>query len=179
MEACVTAFRWTRGQKWTATTVAVSVTAAVTLTTGTGRAAAMLGDDLPFASAIFRATHNSYSGNVGGTRGSITGQLDSGVRSIEFDIHDDAYTTNHDYSIGHSAPGDQVDHTGNPASNLLRDWLQTVSAWSAAHPTAAPILVMVDIKDDLTDNTSFAAGNLAALNKEFSDVFGSRLVAPC
>jgi Phosphoinositide phospholipase C, Ca2+-dependent len=156
----------------------LSVTAAVTLTMGAGRvaSAALAGDDLPFASAIFRATHNSYSGNLGGARGSITSQLDGGVRFLEFDIHDDAYATNHDYSIGHSSPGDQVDHAGNPTSNLLRDWLQTVSAWSTAHPTAAPILVMVDIKDSLTDNTSYAAGNLAALNKEFTDVFGSRLI---
>jgi hypothetical protein len=35
---------------------------------------------------------------------------------------------------------------------------------------------MLDIKDDLTDNTSYAAGNLTALNKELSDVFGSRLL---
>ena len=48
---------------------------------------------------------------------------------------------------GHDAPGDKVDHAGNPASDLLRDWLWTVSAWSAAHPTHAPLLVMFDLKD--------------------------------
>jgi hypothetical protein len=40
------------------------------------------GDDLPFASAIFHATHNSYSGNLSGSRGSITQQLDTGVRFV-------------------------------------------------------------------------------------------------
>jgi hypothetical protein len=153
----------------------VALGVAAVLVTGTG-AAALPGDDLPFASAIFRATHNSYSGNVDGNRGSIVSQLDSGVRFLELDIHDNGYATNHDYSIGHDSPGDKVDHAGNPASNLLRDWLQTVSVWSAAHPTAAPVLVMLDLKDNLMDNTSFAAGNLAALNKELSDAFGSRLL---
>lgn len=154
------------------------MTTAVTMATlmTDGAAAALPGDELPFGSAIFRATHNSYSGNINGRRGSIVSQLDSGVRFIEFDIHDNGYATNHDYSVGHDSPGDEVDHTGNPASNLLRDWLQTVSAWSAAHPTAAPIVVMLDLKDNLTDNPSFAAGDLAALNKELSDVFGSRLL---
>jgi hypothetical protein len=172
------------GQRWKAAAVAFG--AAVALLVGTGpvaaapargaAAAALPGDDLPFASATFRATHNSYSGNLDGGKGSIVSQLDSGVRFIEFDVHDNGYATNHDYSIGHDSPGDLVDHAGNPSSNLLRDWLQTVSTWSAAHPTAAPLLVMLDLKDDLTDNTSFAAGNLAALNKEVSDAFGSRLV---
>ncbi|GIH16313.1 hypothetical protein Raf01_44850 [Rugosimonospora africana] len=154
---------------------AASTTPAATTTTKT--VAALPGDNLPFASAVFRATHNSYSGNLDGGKGSIASQLDGGVRFIEFDIHDNGYATNHDYSIGHDAPGDLVDHSGgNPASNLLRDWLQTVSTWSAAHPTAAPLLVMLDLKDDLTDNTSYAAGNLAALNRELTDAFGSRLL---
>lgn len=139
-------------------------------------AAAAPGDDLPFASAVFRATHNSYSGNVDGSKGSITYQLDNGVRFLEFDIHDNGYATTQDYGIGHDSPGDRVDHTGNPSTNNLRPWLQTVATWSAAHPGHAPLLVMLDIKDDLTDNTSYAAGDLAALNKELSDVFGSRLL---
>jgi hypothetical protein len=121
--------------------LAVACGAAV-IFVGTGgiavAATSLPGDTLPFASAVFRATHNSYSGNVDGSKGSIVSQLDSGVRFLEFDIHDNGYATNHDYSIGHSAPGDLVDHGGNPSSNLLRDWLRTVSDWSAAHPDAAP-----------------------------------------
>ncbi|MET7327126.1 phosphatidylinositol-specific phospholipase C domain-containing protein [Nonomuraea sp. NPDC005650] len=131
--------------------------------------------DQPLPSAIFRATHNSYSGNVAGAKNSIAYQLDHGIRFIELDIHDNGYATSRDYAIGHDSPGDQVDHTGNPASNLLRDWLNAINTWSAQHPTAAPIVVALDIKDDLTDNTSYAAGNLAALNQELVSVFGSRL----
>jgi hypothetical protein len=131
--------------------------------------------DPPLPSAIFRATHNSYSGNVDGAKNSIAYQLDRGIRFIELDIHDNGYATSHDYSIGHDSPGNLVDHTGNPASNLLRDWLNVINTWSAQHPTAAPIVVALDVKDDLTDNTSYAAGNLAALNQELTSVFGSRL----
>ncbi|MEQ4720546.1 hypothetical protein [Nonomuraea sp. B19D2] len=131
--------------------------------------------DPPLPSAIFRATHNSYSGNVDGARSSIAYQLDHGIRVIELDIHDNDYAAARDYSIGHDSPGNLVDHTGNPASNLLRDWLNVINTWSTQHPTAAPIVVALDIKDDLTDNASYAAGNLAALNQELASVFGTRL----
>ncbi|MGW0811078.1 hypothetical protein [Nonomuraea sp. NPDC002799] len=131
--------------------------------------------DAPLPSAIFRATHNSYSGNIDGARNSIAYQLDNGIRFIELDIHDNGYAAAQDYSVGHDSPGNQVDHAGNPASNLLRDWLNVINTWSAQHPTAAPIVVALDVKDDLTDNTSYAAGNLAALNRELTSVFGSRL----
>jgi hypothetical protein len=145
----------------------------------TGLAAAVpAAADQPFASSVFLATHNSYSGNVDGAKNSITYQLDHGVRFIELDIHDNGYATNHDYSIGHGSPGDLVDHAGNPASNLLRDWLSVISTWSAGHPTAAPVVVMLDIKDNLTDNQSFADGNLAALNQELRTAFGGKLLRP-
>jgi hypothetical protein len=156
--------------------LAAALAATVLLVATTPAAAALPGDDLPFASAVFRATHNSYSGNVDGAKGSITYQLDNGVRFLEFDIHDNGYATALDYAIGHDSPGNLVDHSGNPSSNNLRPWLQTVANWSAAHPDHAPLMVMLDIKDNLTDNTSYDAGNLAALNKELSDVFGTRLL---
>lgn len=134
-------------------------------------------DDLPFASAVFRATHNSYSGNISGARGSIGQQLDGGVRYVELDVWSGPYASTGDYQIGHGSAGDQVDHTGgNPAGNQLRAWLTTVDSWSAAHPAAAPITVMLDLKDDLTTRNSYASGNFAALNQEIGDVFGPRLV---
>ncbi|HUR01856.1 MAG TPA: hypothetical protein VM347_04900 [Nonomuraea sp.] len=150
----------------------LAVAASALLISGNAEAAA----DPPLPSAIFRATHNSYSGNVDGAKNSIVYQLDHGIRFIELDIHDNGYATNHDYAIGHDSPGNQVDHTGNPASNLLRDWLNVINTWSAQHPTAAPIVVALDVKDDLTDNPSYAAGEPAALNQELTSVFGSRLL---
>ncbi|MFC0437496.1 hypothetical protein [Kutzneria buriramensis] len=132
----------------------------------------------PFVDSLFLATHNSYSGNVDGAKNSIPYQLDHGVRFVELDVHDNGYAANHDYSIGHSSPGDLVDHNGNPASNLLRDWLNMIAGWSNAHPTHAPLVVMLDLKDDLTDNPNFATGNLTALNAELQSAFGSSLLHP-
>lgn len=130
-----------------------------------------------FTDSIFQATHNSYSGDLDGSRGSIVQQLDSGVRFIELDIHDDNYASVGDYQIGHGSPGDVVDHSGgNPSSNLLRDWLAQVAAWSTANPTHAPVVVMFDIKNDLTDNANYAAGNLGALNDEVRAAFGGGLL---
>ncbi|WP_410676043.1 hypothetical protein [Amycolatopsis sp. cmx-4-68] len=151
--------------------VSALVTAAV-LTPATAQAASP-----PFTGSVFRATHNSYSGNVDGAKSSIAYQLDHGVRFVELDVHDNGYATAHDYAVGHDSPGNLVDHSGgNPASNNLRDWLATVDTWSAAHPSAAPIVVMLDLKDDLTDNANYAAGNLTAVNQELESVFGGRLL---
>ncbi|HEX6356859.1 hypothetical protein [Actinophytocola sp.] len=149
-----------------------AVTAGLLLTGGTGAAAGM-----PFTAAVFQATHNSYSGDVAGAKQSLTYQLDHGVRFLELDVHDNGYTTSRDYGVGHDSPGHLVDHSGgNPASNNLRDWLAVVASWSAAHPTHAPLVVMLDLKDNLTDNGSYAAGDLAALNDELRAAFGTRLL---
>ncbi|MEV6846318.1 hypothetical protein [Actinoplanes sp. NPDC051411] len=154
-----------------------ALAAAVLLALAPQAAYAASNDDLPFASAVFRATHNSYSGDIGGARGSIGQQLDSGVRYVELDVWSGSYASTGDYQIGHGSAGDQVDHTGgNPAGNQLRAWLTTVDTWSAAHPAAAPVTVMLDLKDDPTTRASYAAGNFGALNQEVGDVFGARLV---
>jgi hypothetical protein len=110
---------------------------------------------------VVAATHNSYSGDA---RGSIPHQLDHGVRFVELDVHDNDFEAN-GYRIGHGEPGAEVSHLpGNPASNRLADWLDVVARWSDGHRPHAPIVVALDLKDPLTDNRSFAAGNLAHLN---------------
>ena len=83
--------------------------------------------DQPFASSVFLATHNSYSGNMaGGVRCSIQFQLDHDVRFIELDVREDGFTSNGDFSIGHNGVDSDVDHLGNPASDLLWDWLSVI-----------------------------------------------------
>ncbi len=134
--------------------------------------------DLPFASAIMRATHNSFSGNLAsGSRGSILYQLDHGIRFLELDINQDGYATYGDYQIGHGSRDSEVDHSGgNPAGDSLRDWLGQMAGWSNQNPDHAPLVVMLDMKGDPSKSTSFAAGDFTALNAELRDEFGSQLI---
>ena len=103
-----------------------------------------------YSQCEFAATHNSYSGK---DRGSLSDQLAAGIRCVELDFHDNGYEDFRDYRVGHMGPGAEVaaGH-GNPLSPLLKDWLGAVSQWSLAHKGHTPITVVLDSKDDLTDN---------------------------
>lgn len=132
-----------------------------------------------FPATNFAATHNSYSGNISGQRGTIQQQLASGARFIEYDINLGDYTTNHDYQIGHGSPGSQVDHTPpNPSTNDLAAWLQLLAAWSDQNPGHAPITLGLDAKDDFSSEDSPAQGNPSALNAELFQYLGTRLYTP-
>jgi hypothetical protein len=140
------------------------------------RSPPVVADPTPLATAHFKSTHNSYSGPIGGDRGSIANQLAQGVRCIEFDVHDDDFAT-FGYRIGHDEPGHEVFHAdGNPAGNSLSDWLDLVSDWSASHPSHAPITLILDLKDPLCDNPTYDGGNLGRLNHELTRAFGADLV---
>ena len=126
----------------------------------------------PYDQVCFRASHNSYSGEE---RGSIVAQLEAGVRQIEYDFHDNDYQSE-GFRMGHSSPGGEVFHEdGNPHSNRLEDWLVVIAEWSVSNPDHAPIHMLLNIKDDMTDNRSTADGSLAALNSLVLEVFGDRL----
>ncbi len=116
----------------------------------------------------FRASHNSYSGHE---RGSLEGQLDAGVRCVELDFHDNGFKELNDYRVGHLKGGAEVDHIApNPPDSLLTSWLRVVVSWSAAHPGHAPLTIILDSKDDLTENTN---GDLADFNSRLEEVFGA------
>lgn len=132
-----------------------------------------------FSETNFAATHNSYSGNISGSRGTISAQLSQGVRFIEYDINLGKFSSTKDYQIGHGSPGSQVDHTPpNPASNNLADWLQMLAAWSDQNPGHAPITLGLDSKDDLSAQSSPADGNPSFLNNELQKYLGSKLYTP-
>ncbi|KAF7302693.1 hypothetical protein HMN09_00904100 [Mycena chlorophos] len=127
--------------------------------------------------SVLGATHNSYSGNLDGSKSTIEFQLNSGIRMIEYDTWSTSFSTNNDYSLGHSSVGNLVDHTSpNPASNLLKDWFAVLNNWSDANPSHAPIEMMLDLKSDLTSNDNYASGNPAALNDIIVGAFGDKLV---
>lgn len=139
--------------------------------------AASTGDGLPLASVAFPATHNSFSGNINGTRGSILFQLNSGVRFLELDLNEDNYAANgNDYTIGHGAAGVEVDHSlaDNPTSDNLRPWLYQIAQWSYSHPTHSPLILMLDLKDNLGNNLP-QDGDFVALDNELQAYFGTVL----
>ena len=157
-------------------THAVGLTAAVAAVFFIASTAMAQTVDAPLPATNFAATHNSYSGNIAGSRGTIPQQLDAGIRFIEYDIHLGDYARNGDYQIGHGSPGSQVDHTPpNPASNDFADWLRMLAAWSDAHPQHAPIALGLDAKNDLSAQSSPAAGNPSALNEELRSLLGARM----
>lgn len=129
---------------------------------------------VPLHQSVVRSTHNSYSGDYNGKRGTITQQLDAGVRFLEFDFHDSPWSIdNPTYLIGHSTPGAEVWTAGdNPDVPNLEEWLKVIAKWSAQHPNHLPITVLLDSKGNLTDNLSFAQGNPAFLNDLLLSVFG-------
>ena len=128
-----------------------------------------------FNQSYFKATHNSYSG---GDRGSIVEQLDAGVRFVELDVHDDEFASHNDFRIGHNQPVGEVDIAPpNPRVVYLRAWLELIDDWSDRRPTHAPIVVSLDLKDDLSDNEA-ARGDLHFLNKQLREVFGNKLYTP-
>lgn len=125
-----------------------------------------------FNESYFKATHNSYSG---GERGPILAQLDGGVRFIELDVHDDDFASHNDFRVGHNQPIGEVDLAPpNPPVVHLRAWLQVIDDWTDKHPKHAPIVVSLDLKDDISDNPA-EQGDIRFLNRQLRDVFGVKL----
>jgi hypothetical protein len=135
-----------------------------------------------FNHTTFRATHNSYTGNLkGGARGSIYQQLAGGVRLIELDLHGDHYLANGDYEVGHDGgPGDQTMHgdgglNANPATNAFSDWLAVMTNWCRLNANHAPVQLLLDFKNTLSADSA-AQGNHGALNRRLQQVFGAALL---
>ena len=86
------------------------------------------------------------------------------VGFIAFDILED-------YRIGHLKPGAEVDHRPpNPADDKLGSWLKIVNDWSAVNPGHEPITIVLDAKDDLTDNVD---ADLEELNRRVEAAFAA------
>lgn len=98
-----------------------------------------------YAETIFRATHNSYSGQ---DRRSVRHQLERGVRVLELDVISPEYER-YGYRVGHGLPGiGVVEGEGNPLDDRLTSWLEVVGEWADAHPSSAPVTIIVDPKSD-------------------------------
>ena len=123
-----------------------------------------------------KATHNSYSGDINGRRGTLVEQLRCGVRSFELDIHADNFAASGDYAIGHDYAGDEVWNQGsNPSTWNFRDWAGQIATFSRQNPPPGPLHLVLDIKSSL-NLPSAGIGNHGALNAALLDLFGAQLV---
>lgn len=111
--------------------------------------------------------------------GSLTTQLVAGVRYLQFPIHDDDFRTRDDFGLGVEAPRNGLNFGGgNPTRENLRDWLALVAAWSDAYTGHAPITLTLELRDPISDNTSFDEGDLTRLNQTLRDTLGDKLFKP-
>ncbi len=137
-----------------------------------------------FIKAYFRSSHNSYSGNNSGYRGSIVQQLDAGIRKIELDIHTEDDDGTIKFQIGHDYAGHRVeDSYGNPSSTLLDAWLQIIADWSSQNNLHEPIMLVLDPKYGVDSNCPDCKNcngckEWDALNTKIKENFGDKLVNP-
>ncbi|MCK4688583.1 MAG: hypothetical protein KAT66_10665, partial [Candidatus Lokiarchaeota archaeon] len=81
--------------------------------------------DIPYYKAFFKTSHNSFEH-------SIREQLDSGVRGLEYDIHDDKIQNLDDFEVYHLQNHYDVmlNVDGNPNDYLFSNWLKIIKEWS-------------------------------------------------
>ena len=137
-----------------------------------------------FMDFYFRASHNSYSGNNSGYRGSIIQQLDAGIRKIELDIHKEDDDGTIKFNIGHDYAGHRVeDSYDNPSTTLLDAWLQIIADWSSQNSFHEPIMLVLDPKYGLDSNCPDCQDcngckEWVSLNDLITKKFGDKIVDP-
>ncbi len=108
------------------------------------------------------ATHNSYSGGIGGSRKTLFEQLDAGIRFLEIDIH----AGNRNFLVGHMKAGHEVDQSfSNPSSIDLDSWLKTIAKWSMRHSRHVPVVLGLDVRSDLRNTNRSTLQDLENLVK--------------
>ncbi|MFX0057786.1 MAG: Ca2+-dependent phosphoinositide-specific phospholipase C [Candidatus Hodarchaeota archaeon] len=103
--------------------------------------------DIPYHKAFFKTSHNSFSH-------SIKKQLNTGVRGLEYDIHDDKIQELNDFEVYHLQDKFHValDIDGNPNDFLFSNWLKILKNWSDEHDNEhAPITLFIELKDSIVD----------------------------
>jgi hypothetical protein len=134
----------------------------------------------------------------------LTEQLDGGARQLELDVYYDPQGGRFADPLGPRTLGARLDEATTaelrqPGFKVMHipdfDFrstcirfvacLQTVKAWSDAHPEHIPILILINAKDDSPLGTSgaaiakFDAAAFAALDAEVASVFGDEdLITP-
>lgn len=106
--------------------------------------------EVPYHKAFFKTSHNSYEH-------SIRAQLNSGVRGLEYDIHDDNIQELNDFEVYHLRNNIDVllNEDGNPDNYLLSNWLKVLNDWSIEKgKDNAPITLFIELKDNFIDSNN-------------------------
>ncbi len=124
--------------------------------------------DISYNEAFFKTSHNSYSI-------SVRKQLDSGVRGLEYDIHDEKVHELNDFEVYHLPNHEDValGVNGNPNDLLFTSWLNLLKDWSDEHHNQhAPITLFIELKDNFIDenNEPSESYGLKKLNRIILDV---------
>ncbi|NHI93989.1 MAG: hypothetical protein EAX96_15985 [Candidatus Lokiarchaeota archaeon] len=129
-----------------------------------------------FNKAIFKSSHNSYSGDLCGRKGSIQEQLNNGILGIELDIYGLK-----NFQIGHKAPGHEVDLRGikcldSEMKFSLHNWLEPIKQWSDEnqnlHP---PITLFLDIRLIIEHSIYY---DYEELNNVVKKIFNDSIFSP-
>lgn len=135
---------------------------------------------LAYDKAVFMATHNSAEISELG----IWQQLDIGCRFLEFDIWAKEFQKYGDYRLGHDGPDDSrlmkgrpSGHPyGNPNTALLGPWMRHIQRWRQHNLDHAPLVIMFDMKDDVSDDAKkYSDGGISRLQEQMQVYFGSSL----
>ncbi len=106
--------------------------------------------DIPYYKAFFKTSHNSFEH-------SIREQLNSGVRGLEYDIHDDKIQNLDDFEVYHLQNHYDVmlNVDGNPNDYLFSNWLKIIKEWSNEQNNEhAPITLFIELKDSIVDSNN-------------------------
>jgi hypothetical protein len=106
--------------------------------------------DVPYQSAFFKTSHNSYEL-------SVREQLNKGVRGLEYDIHDDKIQELGDFEVYHLQNHYDVllNEDGNPNDYLFSNWLKVIKDWSIERKGEhAPITLFIELKDSIVDSNN-------------------------
>jgi len=106
--------------------------------------------DIPYYKAFFKTSHNSYEH-------SVRHQLSSGLRALEYDIHDDKIQEIGDFEVYHLKNNYDValNLDGNPDNFLLTNWLKIIKDWSNEQKKDhAPITLFIEFKDGIVGDNN-------------------------
>jgi len=125
----------------------------------------------PFNLGLFKGTHVSVGITPNSKMPSITEQLDAGVTCVEIGIFSEVSGANQpDWRVGVFSP-----ETTDQQALSLRHWLGVINNWTQSTHFRMPLVIILDIKDELVNAPSFGGGAmLVRIGNLIKEFFGTR-----